>query len=225
MFAWFLGRSTLINEELQEAWERVPESLCGELLGTGRSRSGYFCALAEDLVIKVQHPSDVDDHIFSENVSEMLFCRHASEEMLQWVARAIWISPDGRHLAIERAEVPAPFLAPRTFPLVLVGDTIASNCGMLHGRFVCTDYPQALWNAVAGAKRLGTASACFYDPTPFRQLEAQCRALVHHPAFAGNAEMAQFHIREAEQHARQAELFEQAFSEAMSRIRIAENVS
>ena len=203
-----------ISYDLQAAWERDPLSLCGEMLGNGCSRTGYVCALSDELVIKVQHSADGADGLFSENASEMLFCQHASEEMLRWVARAIWISHDGKYLAMERAEIPAPLQLFRSVPLIFAGDSIASNWGMLNGRFVTTDYPQALWNAVNGALKIGLVPTSFYDPEPFRQLEAQCRALAEREPFADDPAMVRFHLKEAEQHALQARFMEQSMIEA-----------
>jgi len=205
----------MISDKLQEAWERDPESLCGDLVGNGGTRTVYACTLADDLVIKVGHPAGADFNPSSENLAEMMFCAHASDDLLALVARAIWISPDFRYLAMERAQVPPPVLAFRSVPLVLLGDSSRSNWGMLNGRFVAVDYPQALWHAVRGALKVGTAPAEWYDPEPFRQLEAQCRALAEREPFADDPAMVRFHLKEAEQHALQARFMEQSMIEAM----------
>jgi len=206
------------SDRFQEAWEHDPASLCGELLGEGGTRTVYACAFADDTVIKVGCSTTFENHLFSENVSEMLFCQHASEEMLALVARAVWISPDGRYLAAQRAKGPAPIMAFRSVPFVLAGDLQISNWGVLDGRFVAVDYPYALWNAIGAALKLGNVPAVIYNLPPFRALEAQCRALSKDKDFADNPKMVSWHLQNAEHYARQAEALEQSMREAASEL-------
>lgn len=113
-------------------------ALIGEKIGSGCTRVVYECRFDSSLVVKIETPGSFDNVIEWKVWQEV---KH-DEDVRQWLAPCVGISPGGRVLIMKRTEKVMLaelqlFLAkvPRFFH-----DVHENNWGKLDKTYVCHDY-------------------------------------------------------------------------------------
>lgn len=113
--------------------------ILGEHLGGGVAREVYaFRPWPDQYVVKVQTDSAFEDHDY-QNIAEWTLWENASEDLAEYLAPLISISPCGGALLQVRCEPCPRHLIPKKLPKVL-GDLHEGNFGVFKGRVVVMDY-------------------------------------------------------------------------------------
>lgn len=111
------------------------DTVCGEKIGQGMSRTVFECKINDKFVIKVEEPGDFQNVKEYHNWQDFQFTKGVSE----WLAPCHSISDNGRILIQERCEPIGRNQLPDKMPKFIT-DTKVQNFGLLNNKIVCLDY-------------------------------------------------------------------------------------
>lgn len=126
----------------QRILEEIVNTLCGDLIASGSSRSVFAHAHRPDLVVKVEDAARSFQNIREWTIWEDF--KH-DDKAAKWLAPCVSISPWGSVLVQRRVSpLPHDFGLPARLPHFLT-DLKPHNFGILEGRLVCCDYGSIIY--------------------------------------------------------------------------------